>query len=48
MPGLNRAFADNTEARAGYRYFATADAKFGGVSAGYESHNIDAGLVIRF
>ena len=48
MLGLNWAFADNTEARAGYRYFATTEAKFGGVSVGYESHNIDAGLVIRF
>ena len=48
MVGLNWAFADNTEARAGYRYFATTSAKFDGVKAGYATHNIDAGLIIRF
>ena len=48
MLGLNWTFADKTEVRAGYRYFATADAKFDGVALGYGAHGIDAGLVIRF
>ena len=48
MLGVNWTFADNTEARAGYRYFATADAKFDGVELGYGTHGIDAGLVVRF
>ena len=48
MVGLNWAFADNTEARAGYRYFATNRADFDGIKAGYATHNVDAGLIIRF
>ena len=48
MLGLNWDLADNTEARAGYRYFATNKANFNGVKAGYATHNVDAGLVIRF
>lgn len=48
MLGLNWHLADNTEARAGYRYFATNKANFDGVNAGYATHNVDAGLIIRF
>ena len=48
MLGLNWPLADNTEARAGYRYFATNKAKFDGVDAGYATHSVDAGLIIRF
>ena len=48
MLGLNWILADNMEARAGYRYFATGDANFDGVTAGYATHNVDGGLIIRF
>ena len=48
MLGLNWHLADNMEARAGYRYFATNKANFGGVNAGYATHNVDGGLIIRF
>ena len=48
MLGLNWILADNMEARAGYRYFATGDANFDGVNAGYATHNVDGGLIIRF
>lgn len=48
MLGLNWLLADNLEARAGYRYFATGDANFDGVKAGYATHNVDGGLIIRF
>ena len=48
MLGLNWHLADNMEARAGYRYFATGEAKFDGVHAGYATHNVDGGLIIRF
>ena len=48
MVGLNWAFADNTEARAGYRYFATTEGEFGPIDAGYNTHSIDAGIAIRF
>ena len=48
MLGLNWILADNMEARAGYRYFATGDANFNGVKAGYATHNVDGGLIIRF
>ena len=36
------------EARVGYRYFATADADFDGLEASYGTHNIEAGILIRF
>ena len=48
MLGLNWVLADNMEARAGYRYFATTDVNFDGVEAGYATHNVDGGLIIRF
>ena len=48
MLGLNWILADNMEARAGYRYFATGDANFDGVKVGYATHNVDGGLIIRF
>ena len=48
MLGLNWHLADNMEARAGYRYFATNEANFDGVHAGYATHNVDGGLIIRF
>ena len=48
MLGLNWVLADNMEARAGYRYFATGEASFDGVNAGYATHNVDGGLIIRF
>ena len=48
MLGLNWILADNLEARAGYRYFATNKADFGGIEAGYATHNVDGGLIIRF
>ena len=47
MAGLNWTLADNIEARAGYRYFATKDGDFDGTKADYKSHTIDAGLLIR-
>ena len=48
MLGLNWHLADNMEARAGYRYFATGEANFDGIDAGYATHNVDGGLIIRF
>jgi len=40
--------SEKMEARAGYRYFATADADFDGVEASYGSHSIEAGIRFRF
>ena len=48
MLGLNWILADNMEARAGYRYFATNKVNIDGVKAGYATHNVDGGLIIRF
>ena len=48
MVGLNWTFTDNTEARAGYRYFSTKDGNFDGTKAGYDTHSIDVGLLLSF
>lgn len=48
MAGLNWTLADNTEGRAGYRYFSTKDGNFDGTKVGYGTHSIEAGLLISF
>ena len=48
MVGLNWTLADNTEARAGYRYFSTKDGNFDGTKVGYDTHSIDVGLLLSF
>ena len=40
--------SETMEARIGYRYFATADADFDGTEASYGTHNLEAGILIRF
>ena len=48
MAGIAFPMSDTMEARIGYRYFATADADFDGTEASYGTHNIEAGILIRF
>ena len=39
---------ESAELRFGYRYFATTDGDFEGISASYGSHNFEAGIAFRF
>ena len=48
MVGVGFPLTEKTEARVGYRYFATADAGFDGIEASYGSHSIEAGIRFRF
>ena len=48
MVGVAFPLAETTEVRIGYRYFATADADFDGTEASYGTHNLEAGILIRF
>ena len=48
MAGIAYPVSETMEARIGYRYFATADADFDGVEASYGTHNIEAGILVRF
>ena len=48
MVGAAFPMSETMEARVGYRYFATADADFDGLEASYGTHNIEAGILIRF
>ena len=48
MVGISYPLSETTEARLGYRYFATADADFDGLKASYGTHNFEAGITFRF
>ena len=48
MAGIAYPVSETMEARIGYRYFATADADFDGVEASYGTHNLEAGILVRF
>ncbi|MYG52869.1 MAG: porin family protein [Rhodospirillaceae bacterium] len=48
MAGVAYPLAARTEARAGYRYFATSAADFKGTKATYGTHNFEIGLMFRF
>ena len=50
LAGVGFALSENTEARLGYRYFGADDAAFvdDGVKVSYESHNFEAGILVRF
>lgn len=48
MLGVGFPLSEATEARIGYRYFATAEGDFDGDEAGYDSHGIEAGIRFRF
>ena len=46
--GISFAMSETTEARLGYRYFATGDADFDGTEVSYGTHNFEAGILFRF
>ena len=48
MAGIAYPVSETMEARLGYRYFATADADFDGIEASYGTHNLEAGILVRF
>ena len=48
MAGIAYPVSETMEARIGYRYFATADADFDGTEASYGTHNLEAGILVRF
>ena len=48
MLGVGFPLSEKTEARMGYRYFATADADFDELEASYGTHSIEAGIRFRF
>ena len=50
LAGVGFALSEDTEARLGYRYFATGEAGFldGGFRSSYETHNFEAGILVRF
>lgn len=48
MLGVAYPLGDSAEARLGYRYFGTGEAEFEGIKAGLSSHNVEAGLLLRF
>lgn len=50
LAGVGFVLSESTEARLGYRYFGTDDAVFldGGFKSSYETHNFEAGILVRF
>ena len=48
MLGVAYPLGDSAEARLGYRYFGTGEAEFDGFKAGLSSHNVEAGILLRF
>ena len=48
MAGVIYPISERSEARFGYRYFATAKGKFDDVEAVYRTHNLEAGILFRF
>lgn len=48
MVGVTYPISEKSEARIGYRYFATGEADFDGTKADYGSHNVEAGILFRF
>ena len=48
MAGVIYPMSERSEARVGYRYFATAKGKFDDVEAVYRTHNLEAGILFRF
>lgn len=50
LAGVGFALSEDTEARLGYRYFGAGDAAFldDGFKSSYETHNFEAGVLVRF
>jgi len=48
MVGVTYPISENSEARLGYRYFATGEADIDGTKADYGSHNVEVGILFRF
>ena len=48
MVGVTYPISEKSEARLGYRYFATGEADFEGTKVDYASHNVEVGILFRF
>ena len=47
MAGVTYPISEKSEARLGYRYFATGEADIDGTKADYRSHNVEVGILFR-